>query len=106
VRLLFVYPKVIVIASVLAEEKVAKGGMVQTERLAVIFWYVKDCVQLFQHPIDSLLWYLYKDAQRQDGKRGGQGYNAPQNLPHYSVILRQFSYSIAALNRLLQNCQV
>jgi hypothetical protein len=54
-RLLFVYPKVIIVASILAEEKVAKGGIVQTEQLAVIFWYVKDCVQLFQHPINSLL---------------------------------------------------
>jgi hypothetical protein len=51
------------LASVLAEEKVAKRGMVQMERLAVIFWYVKDCVQLFQHPIDSLLWYQLKHDQ-------------------------------------------
>ena len=45
-RLPFIYPKVLILAAVLAEEKAAKRGMVQTEWSAVISWYVKDCVQL------------------------------------------------------------
>jgi hypothetical protein len=60
--LLLVYPKIHVNASVFVEEKVAKRRVMQTERLVLVFWYVKNGMQAFQHSIDSLLWDQYKHA--------------------------------------------
>jgi hypothetical protein len=52
-----VYPEAVVAASVFAEEKVAKGRVVQTKRLSKVFWNVKNSMQILQHTIYLILWY-------------------------------------------------